>query len=260
MNNKEVILLGAGASKSEGAPLQNELFKEFFEYYKKNSEGQELKIQKNQERLIIEFFKEFWGVDIFSDINQEIQFPTFEECLGMLDLAYLRGECFKKFDKKKINDIRNAIVFLIAKILDEKLRGFVSNHKSLVYRLAREKRLKDTTFISLNYDIIIDNVLMDLYLDVKYHLDYGIEFINYRNKTTQNLIEHNNSILLLKVHGSLNWLYCPTCNQIKITPKRKGAIQAFYKSKKCSYCKTPMEPIIIPPTFYKELTNPYFDI
>jgi len=35
MNNIEnAIILGAGASKSEGAPLQNELFKEFFEYHK----------------------------------------------------------------------------------------------------------------------------------------------------------------------------------------------------------------------------------
>jgi len=34
MNIEDVIILGAGASKSEGAPLQNEVFKEFFEYLK----------------------------------------------------------------------------------------------------------------------------------------------------------------------------------------------------------------------------------
>jgi len=35
MSVKDVVILGAGASKSERAPLQNELFKEFFEYYKR---------------------------------------------------------------------------------------------------------------------------------------------------------------------------------------------------------------------------------
>ena len=53
---KEVIILGAGASKSEGAPLQNELFKEFFEYYKQVLKGKEGSLPKKQEKLIIEYF------------------------------------------------------------------------------------------------------------------------------------------------------------------------------------------------------------
>ena len=50
MNIEDVIILGAGASKSEGAPLQNEVFKEFFEYPRQ--------FLKNKE-LIIEYFKKF---------------------------------------------------------------------------------------------------------------------------------------------------------------------------------------------------------
>ncbi|EHP85483.1 hypothetical protein [Methanotorris formicicus] len=64
-------------------------------------------------------------------------------------------------------------------------------------------------------------------------------------------------VLLLKPHGSLNWLYCPTCNSMELTPKRKGSIEAFYKNKICKECETPMEPVIIPPTFYKDMSNPF---
>ena len=64
-------------------------------------------------------------------------------------------------------------------------------------------------------------------------------------------------MLLLKIHGSLNWLYCPVCNHIKLTPKEERAIKAFYDIEKCEECKTPMEPVIIPPTFYKEMSNPF---
>jgi NAD-dependent SIR2 family protein deacetylase len=65
------------------------------------------------------------------------------------------------------------------------------------------------------------------------------------------------SIFLLKLHGSLNWLYCPTCNQIEITPKDKGAVKVFTQAKECFTCGTPMEPIIVPPTYFKEMQNVY---
>jgi len=70
MSIKDVIILGAGASKSEGAPLQNELFKEFFEYYK-NEGG----LSEAQEELIIDYFKKFWGIDIENYQKSEYSIP-----------------------------------------------------------------------------------------------------------------------------------------------------------------------------------------
>ncbi len=255
MNIKDVIILGAGASKSEGAPLQNELFKEFFKYYKHVLKGKVWSLSEEQEKLIIDYFKKFWGIDIENYQNQNIEFPTFEECLGVLDLAYYRGESFKGYSKKKIEQIRNALIFLIAKVLDEKLRGRIIYHRKLIDRLKNEGCLRQTAFLSLNYDIIIDNVLADLYEE--YHLDYGIDFVNFEREDDWQRPSKNKAVLLLKIHGSLNWLYCPTCNHLELTPKEKGAIKAFYKVKKCIDCKTPMEPVIVPPTFYKEMSNPF---
>jgi len=255
MNIKDVIILGAGASKSEGAPLQNELFREFFEYYKQFLKGKVWSLSEEQEKLIIEYFKEFWGIDIENYQNQDIKFPNFEECLGVLDLAYHRGESFKGYSKEKIERVRNALIFLIAKILDEKLKGKIIYHKKLINRLRKENKLKQTAFLSLSYDIVIDNVLVDLYPE--FHLDYRIDFVNFERESDWKKPDRNKAVLLLKIHGSLNWLYCPTCNHIELTPKEKGAIRAFYKSKECAECKTPMEPVIIPPTFYKEMTKPF---
>lgn len=249
MNIKNVIILGAGASKSEGAPLQNELFKEFFKISKQQN------LLGKQDKLIINYFKKFWGIDIENHQNHEIDFPTFEECLGVLDLAYYRGESFKSYPKEKIDQIRNALIFLIARVLDEKLGREKTHHKKLIERLKNEGDLRETAFLSLNYDIIIDNVLVDLYQE--FHLDYGIDFINFKRENDWKRPDKNKAVLLLKVHGSLNWLYCPTCNHIELTPKEEGAIKAFYEVKNCSECQTPMKPVIIPPTFYKEMTNPF---
>lgn len=255
MSIKDVILLGAGASKSDGAPLQNELFKEFLKYYQDVLKGKLWTLPHKQEKLIINFFEDFWGINIDDYHGHEINFPTFEECLGILDLAYLRRESLKGYTQEKINRTRNALIFLIAKILDERLKtGTTIYHKQLVDRLKEEGRMKETAFINLNYDIIFDNVLTELYPE--FRLDYGIEFVNFDRPHDWERPDKN-PILLLKMHGSLNWLYCPTCTHIELTPLEKGAVKAFYEIKKCQSCKTPMKPVIIPPTFYKEISNPF---
>ena len=259
MNIKDIIILGAGASKADKAPLQKELFMEFFERQTskekaETSSKEKTQEKKEQERKIINFFKDFWGIN--RNNYQKVEFPTFEECLGVLDLAYLRRESFKGYTEEDIEEVRNALKFLVGKILNEKLREKRTHHEKLVKRLEKEGKLEQTAFISLNYDILIDNCLMRL----GFHPDYGIAFANSKRPNK------NKSVLLLKIHGSLNWLYCPTCNQMKLTLKKekkgavvtnKGAVEAFYESKKCQVCNTPMKPVIVPPTFYKEMSNPF---
>ena len=255
MSIKQIVLLGAGASKSEGAPLQNELFKEFFGYYRQVLREKTWTLPRKREKLIINFFKNFWGIDIDNYQNRNVNFPTFEECLGILDLAHLREESLRGCPQTEIEEIRNALIFLIAKVLDEKLRGKIKHHIKLVNRLKTEGTLKETAFISLNYDIIIDNVLTRLHPN--FHLDYGIDFVNFDRVDDWERPNIDKSISLFKIHGSLNWLFCPTCNQMELTPGIKGAISAFHEAKKCGQCRTPMKPVIVPPTFYKEMSNPF---
>jgi len=180
----------------------------------------------------------------------------------LLEIAKNRNENFGLKNREKLNTFRNSLIFLIAKAIEEELAYSKShNHQNLIDRLINEEVLKSTAFISLNYDIIVDNILTKLQESNDLDLDYGIEFMNfYRN---QNSNEENTwkrpdpkkSISLLKLHGSLNWLYCPTCNEIEITPKEKGAIKVFTEVKECLACGSFMEPIIIPPTYFKEMQN-----
>jgi hypothetical protein len=259
---KQVIILGAGASKSEGAPLQNELFEFFFNDRAgfedlKKSNPKIWNLDDKQELLIKEFFSDFWGIEIYNYKDQTNYIPTFEECLGMLDLANIQEQSFKGYDQEKINKIRNALIFLISARLDiGKLRE--SDHKELIDRLKCENILHKTVFISLNYDIIIDNILTDL--NPEFHIDYGIAI---RRQDELQPADPEKSVLLLKPHGSLNWLYCPTCNQIELFPKENivGNLflyetypKAFYKVD-CKNCGTITKFVIIPMTYYKDISN-----
>jgi len=264
---KQVIILGAGASKSEGAPLQNELFNEFFDKESENVASEKnypkrWNLLKDQSKIIKDFFYDFWGIDIDNYQKQTNCFPTFEECLGMLDLANLRGQSFKGCDQERINKIRNDLILLISFCLDIKdLRGI--NHTELIDRLKSKNSLKETAFISLNYDIIIDNTLTDLYPE--FHIDYGIDFINFSRHDDWLPPDPEKSVLLLKLHGSLNWLYCPTCNQIELFQGENWAIKLFYNDSipkdilelECKNCKTILKSVIIPMTYYKDMSNPF---
>lgn len=127
----------------------------------------------------------------------------------------------------------------------------------LIKRLIEEEKILKTDFISLNYDIILDNVLTDIQMDHDLDLNYGIEFTNFEKKDGWKRPRPSKAVNLYKPHGSLNWLYCPTCISTTLTPKEKGVVKLIFEPQKCENCGSEMIPIIIPPTFFKVMSNRY---
>ena len=258
---KYAIFLGAGASKTDGAPMQAELFSE---YFKENKDANNHLVE------IKNFFEKMFG-----EISDNIKFPTFEEALGMLDLAELRNESFRNFsninfngNKGDIRYLRLCLVFLMAEIIKQKLQTSKGKiHGQLISNLKQKNLLKDTCFVTTNYDILCDNALLrqQTLLGEITSINYGFEFCNY-GADSNTMPPHNNSPLLFKLHGSLNWLFCPTCNTVKLTPQEKGAadlmilLETEPNQAKCNECQSFYSPIIIPPTFYKNLSNVYLSM
>jgi hypothetical protein len=256
------IFLGAGASKTEGAPLQGELFKEYFsspDFMGKNSK---------MNRELTEFFSLMFKLNVKDRTLTNGSFPTFEEVLGLTDLAILRKEAFRHFDldnrdhhnSGRLRIMGQYLVFLVASVLAKKLPRRAGHHRELVRTLADADELRNVVFVSTNYDILIDNALTEE-PQRGFDLDYGIEFRNFdpsfvgdNHWRRPNL---NNCVQLFKPHGSLNWLFCPTCNELEITPKEKGVVTRVISDTKkpCFRCAGAFSPLIVPPTFYKDLNN-----
>jgi hypothetical protein len=256
---KIAIILGAGASASEGAPLQSSLFKDYFRSVRH--------LQTNGDRMIQDlasFFQLIFNIDVFAENAANSQFPTFEEVLGILELAERRRESIKYFDLDNIQRrfsylrvIRQYLVLLMAKVIHDGLQSSVGHHKQLVHNLADSGMLKDTVFMSTNYDILIDNALVNLF--PMYSLDYGVDFTNFKKQNDWKR-PTKRAISLFKVHGSLNWLYCPTCNTLTLTPKEKGVIRVLTEGTTCSRCDSVIVPIIVPPTYYKDMSNAFLNM
>lgn len=258
------IFLGAGASKTEGAPLQGELFKEYF------SSPDFLAKNNKMNRELTAFFSEMFKLNVKDRTLTKDSFPTFEEVLGLTDLAILRKEAFRHFDIDN-RDHRNSgrlrimgqyLVYLVATVLAKKLPRRTGHHRRLVRTLAEANELRNVVFVSTNYDILIDNALTEE-PGQGFDLDYGIEFRNFDpafvGENQWRRPDPNNCVQLFKPHGSLNWLFCPTCNQIEITPKEKGVVTRAMISEvnnvPCYRCGGAFSPLIVPPTFYKDLNN-----
>jgi hypothetical protein len=252
------IFLGAGASKAEGAPLQGELFREYFSSPAfKNS-------RDDMDRELATFFLLMFQIDVDHDDIARVTFPTFEEVLGLTDLAIMRKESFRNFDIEnratnsgRLRFIAQYLVFLVAKILDAKLQGRATLHRELVSTLSKANELQNVVFVSTNYDILIDNALAEEKVNGT-DLDYGVEFRNFDRPGDWARPSLDRRVHLFKPHGSLNWLFCPTCNELEITPEEKGVVTRListFSHATCRHCESVYAPLIVPPTFYKDLNN-----
>jgi NAD-dependent SIR2 family protein deacetylase len=255
------IFLGAGASKAEGAPLQGELFQEYFSSPLFKNSAEEM------DRELATFFALMFQIDVDHDDIPNIKFPTFEEVLGLTDLAIMRKESFRNFDidnratnSGRLRFIAQYLVFLVAKVLDAKLRGRADLHRQLVSALHNANELRNIAFVSTNYDILIDNALTEEHAHGT-DLDYGVEFRNFDQPGDWRRPALDTRVQLYKPHGSLNWLFCPTCNELEITPQEKGVVTrlliANFSRAACPQCGSVFSPLIVPPTFYKDLNNTF---
>lgn len=248
-----VIVLGAGASASDGAPVQSELFHEYFE-----SATMRGRVSLEMREDLKKYFMKLWGIDVSTDSLDGTKFPTFEEALGLLEIAHARGEFFKGLSWSdqplgRARELRSHLTALIALIIEEKLRGECPNHAKLVSQLKESDSLASTTFVSLNYDIIIDNVIERVTNEIP---DYRVSF---SPEPHRNGASWEPCVTLLKLHGSLNWLFCTVCNTLSLFSGRKAAAElpGAPWGFRCSACHEIQIPIIIPPTFFKVMSNFY---
>lgn len=259
---KTAIFLGAGASAAEGAPLQNDVFKEYFRALA-DSDGLGHFLDHNPfapHNAIPRFFGDMFGVSTRGADLDSVVFPSFEEALGILDIADSRSESFgvMHYPDGQLPTRGNTIAMMrmhLIRLLADVVKNSLENkghglHKRLLQILNRDDLLTEVHFVTTNYDCIVDDALVSLGACV--HTDYGIDFANSDALTTN----HNAlNLKLYKVHGSLNWSFCSVCNDVNLITSDSRSSTSY---EQCSGCRHNFRrPILVPPTFFKNLSNAY---
>jgi len=137
-------------------------------------------------------------------------------------------------------------------------------HEELVRNLRDERVLNDTLFVSTNYDILIDNALEAEAVRPEERkigtvVDYGLGNLTHRSSVQD---RETRSYPLFKIHGSLNWLFCSVCTELTTTYGTEGVMRLITKPEtaRCPRCATMRDPVIVPPTYYKDLSNVYLSV
>ena len=257
--NKIVYILGAGFSCPAQIPLQANLLKEIFEY---ETEFGEAKFLEAREKI------ELFINDLFGDFRE----ASIEDIFTVLDRCIVGKERFKRYDWKTIYELRTEFIYLILFIINYRFtsipQGIYKIYKKFAQHLIDKRHSmgqeKDTlAIVSSNWDTILEYFISQSLSDNN-KKNTSIDYCTYTHSFSGKNIPHVNiktagkfNLKFLKLHGSLNWLFCSNCGRLFIDDKNIGL-----DSKICTYCEIEakdksllLEPLIITPTFLKELTN-----
>jgi hypothetical protein len=264
---RPVVILGAGATKACGGPLTGEILPATFlkrETYQLEREG--------YLQLLESFLIENFHVPTNIGERHTYSYPGLPLLLSLIDTAIDRKQPLgASWSVERLEDVRSSLEYAIFALLEAELRqGLPSFHDEAlqkVFRFGLEPHV-----ISLNYDIIIDNSMVSANEGLGGPFpDYGCDF------STEYLERFPLSRgKLLKLHGSLNWLYCPACHRLDLGLSESGTrttkqLDALYqveqqfnleknyscKGSPCPDCNTPVRPILITPTHHKDYRNPH---
>ncbi|MBS3749248.1 MAG: hypothetical protein KGY65_03915 [Candidatus Thermoplasmatota archaeon] len=243
---KNVFIFGAGASKDEGLPIQEELLYSYFQNQ-----------QSDQFRPIIaKYFKDFFKLNI-NEVKKD-HIPTFEEALGIIEAAIDNEQSFgPTYSQRYLRQLRTALIMAMGIAIEHCSCNANNTHERLMQALFSDSTFQQDEygFISFNYDLLLDKSLMKI-LENDIYVDYGITFAN--ETIFHPPFEHwetpgERCIRFLKPHGSFNWMHCPTCNSMYITGVKESRIFStgyLHTVEHCLKDKTELSYVMHPPSLY----------
>ncbi len=239
---KTIYFFGAGASAAESpaAPTNAELL----------PRG----MQRRQAAYpMLERFLASWG------FKGGTHLPTIEELMALLDTALARGEPLGQ--RWSISDLTRCREELMACIYDYigETVGVASDHDDdagLYRRLAAKLPEQDVVLMTLNYDLLLDEGLRTACCAPVFGMDFlrdaPGEPLQAASPGPAEPMGEGRPIKLFKLHGSLDWMYCPACSStLRVAHARVGEPQD------CPTCAGRMNVLIVPPTPVKVPPSPF---
>lgn len=184
---KRIFILGAGFSKPAGLPLANEFYSIILHEAKR--QGLYAKLEKD-----LEYFIRYYELVYKRKMNDS---DFLEEFISYLDIEHyllLRGS---KTWSIEGNESQLIIRNIISKYIFEK-QSLVSFSQMKLYEDLVSNLNKNDILITFNYDTILETALRHKGIPYRYTIN---------KPAIDDIIDNSedNDIILLKVHGSINW-------------------------------------------------------
>ena len=263
--SKTVFILGAGASyghSNRKFPLVNDIFKVAKQLHVTSC--------KDDEKIILPIFE---CVDFYikKNFNKNIldtrQKLDIEDILTNLEIDI---EKTKSNDLQIVRDKVIKIILIIFNILTKRSYQYI---KSSEYYLFFNELEDNDTIITYNWDLLLDNILdrekiissieikklgqIEDDIFKKQYLRMLTDLSAYRDlswdRTSTPYKKYHSKGYYLKLHGSIDWLYCPNedCGLYSKVFPVKNIVDEY----KCHECSSKMKRLIIPPILNKNYSS-----
>ncbi len=278
MSEKPIIILGAGATKACGGPLTDEIIPAALHGEMEHDDMTTL-VEDREELLGLsgQFLRDCFNVP--SDIDQVTRenCPSLPMVLSMLRRSAVAGLPIGGYEGEGLIKAKRAIEYAVFAVIEAALRRIPDDrryHTDLLQPIY--SRNVEPTVLSLNYDVIVDNAMFSL---SEYH--QGMQPPNYGVDIATDLYKDfcapGTYGRLLKIHGSLNWLYCDRCDRLDLFVSRGmrtgKALDELYHSvpfddayscrgtrcRNSPNCDGFVSPVLITPTYVKDYENPHIE-
>lgn len=274
---KTAIIFGAGATKACGGPQTDEILPWAFGPLTRwpdifSREGM-------IEREVGNFLKDVFGVD--AKKAQKEDFPPLPLLLSLVDTAIDRNEALSGvfggvWDRMRLLDVRRSFEYLIFAVLQHSLSHQKGSNTPTSYdrllRLVRDSTQDEPIVITLNYDLLAEHAMMRL--SGAQQLPANPIFPDFGCSVATDAVKRAGRFgTLLKIHGSLDFLYCPGCQRLDVALSPDGRpvkalndlfqeqhdeLDSSYscRGRRCG-CGVNVQPIMITPTALKDYRNPH---
>jgi hypothetical protein len=226
LKNK-VFILGAGASKPAGAPLINEFFANgIFHLTNGTAFPDKLDNYKN----FFAYLKNKYGFDINNPDPYKSEPFAFVENTK-INIEQILSDIEEEISgvNKNVEDARKEAIRFVFLILENAVKDGSNND---CYPDFVKKKIdifsNESTIITFNYEIMLERALPRGYFSYGIDVDRD-KIINFFPSYEKS---YKNNLLLLKLHGSLNWAICSRCSKMHLFWSQRYD-DIFNKRSKC---------------------------
>jgi NAD-dependent SIR2 family protein deacetylase len=283
---KVAVFLGAGASKTFGWPLTNELFpiildglvkEDLFEDARINTPAQNAADRRLLRKTLLALCPGMALTRTFLKGCRE-RLPLVTSLLSMLDFSLSAGQSIVLgLTPEELKDARSLLERAIYEAIAHETVAREPNYwpprrsNKLAPLLANwlDKSRPDTTqvgVITSNYDVAMEQA-WHFNRDSMTHvtnlgMDFGFNWTWPSNKFPPDVIRRPAAPKrrLYKLHGSTNWLRCGLCDRIYVNPEVDIAVYAYDRkieaSNTCHCGHAKLEVQIVSPSFVREMRSP----
>lgn len=211
--NRTAYILGAGFSHYAGLPLQAEFTKELLAARDFGS---------GPSRAMVDYLDRFvHRVFDHSKSASAKYWPELEDIFTCIDLAANTGHHLGAlYSPAELRTVRRVLIARIMRMLHRKYSSAKKRHASELRQMTeflKRVRVSGSYFISLNWDVSLEAVMEECHSDSSISYGHGIYPARFsENSRLIEMMKTDESAMakIVKMHGSINWLYCDCCRRV----------------------------------------------